>query len=238
MRAKLRGKPLSYCGSLLDPSGEETFSLIQRFGIKPTDDVLDIGCSSGRLAPPLLKFLTQGSYRGFDIVPIGIEWANRNIGPHFDHLDCYNLLYNPLGKIEDSELAFPYPAEKFSFFIANSVFTHMLPEGVERYLTEIKRTAKSGLRTYLTFFLLTEEILRRLAQGKTAQRFPYVWEGYRTLRKHICREGVVAYEDKFISQMIAKVGLRVDRIEYGSWSGVSNASMPKLYQDVISVSRS
>lgn len=237
LRAKLRGKPLNYHGSLADMTGEKDFDLVQQFGIKPTDDVLDIGCAWGRLAKPVLKFLTQGSYRGFDIVAKGIESANQNIGPYFDYLDTYNLVYNPLGRIKDSELVFPYPEEKFSFFIANSVFTHMLPEGVERYLTEIKRTSKPGFRSYLTFFLLTEVSLRHLAQGKTDQRLPYVWEGYRTLRKHVGREGVVGYEEKFVLQMIARLGLRVNRIEYGSWSGVSNASIPRLYQDVISISK-
>jgi len=236
-RARLRGKPKSFDGGDLDPRGEETFSLIEDVGIKPTDDVLDIGCASGRMARPLLKFLSQGSYRGFDIVAKGIESANKEIGLYFDHIDAYNMVYNPLGKVKDDQVTFPYAESKFSFVFANSIFTHMLPEGVERYLTEIKRVAKPGLRSYLTFFLLTEESLRRLDQRKAAHRLPHVWDGYRTLRKHIGREGVVAYEEKFISQMIARAGLRVDRIVYGSWSGIQNATMPKLFQDIIVVTK-
>jgi SAM-dependent methyltransferase len=236
-RAKLRGKPKSFDGGDLDPQGEDTFSLIKNFGIKPTDDVLDIGCASGRMARPLLKFLSQGSYRGFDIVAKGIECANQEFGLHFDHIDAYNMLYNPFGKVKDSEVTFPYAESKFSFVFANSIFTHMLPEGVDRYFTELKRVCKPGFRSYLTFLLLTEESLRRMGQNKTAHRLPHIWDGYRTLRKHIGREGVVAYEEKFISQMIAKAGLRVDRIVYGSWSGVQNATMPKLFQDVIAVTK-
>lgn len=64
--------------------------------------MLDVGSGIGRMARPLTKFLTSGSYVGIDIVPRGIEWCQRHITSRypnftFQHADVYNKEYNPTG---------------------------------------------------------------------------------------------------------------------------------------------
>jgi len=46
--------------------------LIELGELKPTHTVLDVGCGIGRVAIPLTKFLSEGMYYGFDIVPSAI----------------------------------------------------------------------------------------------------------------------------------------------------------------------
>src|SRR5688572_16099054 len=68
--------------------GAEQYKLVGRMqvdwlrdygGLKPGDDVLEIGCGIGRIAAPLTQYLRDGTYQGFDIVPHGIEWCRRRI---------------------------------------------------------------------------------------------------------------------------------------------------------------
>src|SRR5471032_1693123 len=49
-------------------------------GLKPEHRVLDVGCGCGRMAVPLIPFLTgTGEYHGFDIVPAAIKWSQKHI---------------------------------------------------------------------------------------------------------------------------------------------------------------
>ena len=43
-------------------------AVLERHGLKPEHRVLDIGCGVGRVALPLTRYLTSGTYDGFDIV--------------------------------------------------------------------------------------------------------------------------------------------------------------------------
>lgn len=220
-------------------TGSVTVGHIRLAGALPTDSILDIGCGAGRVAFALKDFLTTGRYDGFDVVKRGLDWARENIHDDrftFTHLDVYNQVYNPMGKISGGEARFPYADGSFDFFMAVSLFTHLLPEDSERYLAEIRRTSRPGMRSLLSFFLLTEDSLRRLEQGQGSQRFPYAFEGYRTLRKHLGKEGVVAYEEEFLVKMVQKQGLTVKKILYGSWSGRAG-DLPDGYQDALIVTR-
>ena len=51
-------------------------------GLAPDHRVLDVGCGVGRIAVPLLDYLSgRGGYDGFDIVPRAIRWCERSIAP-------------------------------------------------------------------------------------------------------------------------------------------------------------
>lgn len=251
IRAKFRGlfqkansgeppPTLNYVGGAEYSSGRNTLvHLINFGGLQPNDHVLDVGCGVGRVAIPMKHYLSEyGEYCGFDIVKSGIDWCVKNLASnnfYFQHIDAYNLLYNPAGKIKASALTFPYCDDRFSFVFANSVFTHMLPENTARYLTEIARVSKSGMRAYLTFFLLNDGVLRRMEEKKTAHRFPHSFNGYLTLRKLVGKEGVVAYEEGFVTSMIERAGLRIKETKHGSWS-VDSATLgdqEKLFQDAV-----
>lgn len=255
MRAKIRGlfqkanhgeppPTLNYVGGAEYSSGKKTLKhLIEVGGLHPNDQVLDVGCGVGRVAIPLKNYLNDaGSYHGFDIVKSGIDWCNANLASSrfdFRHADVYNLLYNPNGKIRGSEFVFPYPGNSFSFVFANSVFTHMLPENTARYLLEIARVSKSGMRGYLTFFMLNDGVLNQMEEKKTAHRFPHAFDGYRTLRKHVGKEGVVACDEILVVSMMERAGFKIIEIRRGSWSVDSTTfgDQDKLFQDAVIVEK-
>jgi len=136
-----------------DAVGREFVRYFTEFaGLKPHHRVLDVGCGIGRMARPLASFLDRcGSYEGFDIVRVGIDWCRQNITPlcpnvRFRMADVFNPGYNPTGAFDAGEYVFPYKSQSFDFVFLTSVFTHMLPAGVENYLREIARVLKSAGR--------------------------------------------------------------------------------------------
>lgn len=83
--------------------------------------------------------------------------VSKNITPkypnfNFQLADIYNKMYNPQGKYKASDYKFPYANETFDFVFLTSVFTHLLPQDMERYLSEIARVLKKNGRCFITFF--------------------------------------------------------------------------------------
>ena len=144
-------------------------------GLQPGHDVLEIGSGQGRMAIPLTDFLSSdGSYLGFDIVPEAVADCQARISSRFPNfgflcLPLHNDLYTDAGD-DAASVAFPLPDESVDFAFATSVFTHMEPPAIERYLHEARRVVRPGGRFLATLFLMDEDA-RRASQG-SAFRFP------------------------------------------------------------------
>lgn len=190
-------------------------------GIKLGDKVLDIGCGAGRDVNLILQTVGRdGMYCGFDIVKSGIEYCRKQYnkyGCSFEHLDVYNSIYNPGGVILPSQLRFPYPSDTFDYAMANSVFTHMLPSGVERYLKEAHRVCKSSAKVGFTFFILDNTTIHFVINNECPWSLKHNFHGYRTHRKIIGQEGVVAYEKDFIEAMFSECGWKIHSFIRGTW---------------------
>jgi len=142
--------------------GEELVALLIRHGLQPEHRLLDIGCGVGRVALPLTRYLTGGTYDGFDIVRRWIRWCRRNITSahpnfRFTHANVYNSHYNRRG-VPASQYRFPYDDASFDFVFATSVFTHLDPAAARNYLHEAQRVLRPGGTLLATFFLVDEAI--------------------------------------------------------------------------------
>ena len=213
---------------------------IELCGLKPNERVLDVGCGVGRMAIPLTKYLDKnGSYEGFDIVKGGIDWCVKNIsskypGFHFQVADIFNKYYNPGGKYKSCEYKFPYENESFDFIFLTSVFTHMFPQDMENYFSEITRVLRKRGRCFITFFLLNGESLKLIDAKRSAADFKYVFEGYYTTDKNT-PEAAIGYDEHFIRKLYDKYGLIIEEpIRYGSWCGREKFLS---YQDIIIASK-
>lgn len=205
-------------------------------GLKPNEDVLDVGCGCGRSAASLTQYLNKsGRYEGFDINPILIDWSVKNISSnypnfHFQLADIFNGSCNPMGKYKSSEYKFPYQDSSFNFVFLLSVFTHMLPQDMENYLSEISRVLRKGQRCLITHFLLNEQSLSFIDAKLSTLDFNYVFENYRTISK-TTPEDAVAYAEGYIRELYRKFGLEIlNPIQYGSWCG---REQYLSYQDII-----
>ncbi|WP_350337286.1 class I SAM-dependent methyltransferase [Mycobacterium tuberculosis] len=150
--------------------------------------------------------------------------------PYFEVSDIYNSLYNPKGKYQSLDFRFPYPDASFDVVFLTSVFTHMFPPDVEHYLDEISRVLKPGGRCLCTYFLLNDESLAHIAEGKSAHNFQHEGPGYRTIHKKRPEEAI-GLPETFVRDVYGKFGLAVhEPLHYGSWSGRE----PHLsFQDIV-----
>ncbi len=192
-------------------------------GLNKNSKVLDIGCGIGRVAVPLTNILGEcGSYDGFDIVKDGIDWCNKKIASkfnnfHFKHIELKNDLYNLNTEEKAQNFQFPYPNNSFDCIILTSVFTHMMPEDVENYLSQIHRVIKPGGKCLATFFILNEEISQLMAIGKTYFKF-HSFGDYALLYKNV-KEANVAFHEKYLLNIFKENSLNTTLINRGKWSG-------------------
>ncbi len=132
------------------------------------------------------------------------------------------------------EITFPYPDQAFDFSFAISLFTHMLPQAVERYLVEIMRTLKPDGRGLLTWFLLNDDSDRLSRLGKSQLDFDVVGDGYRTISRDV-PEAAVAYREDDVRALLGATGFEIlSPIHHGHWCGRSDG---RWYQDLILVTR-
>lgn len=207
-------------------TGKEFFGYFREYAdLKPTAKVLDLGCGCGRLALPLIDYLSdQGSYDGVDVDPKSIAWATQNITPvhpnfRFHHADVFNLTYNAAGKIPPYRYRLPFENETFDFVFLASVFTHMLPPGMENYLAEISRVLKVGGRCLMTYFLQNDDTAKLIRSGKSIYRFKHRW-GNCVVDKIDSPENVVGYDLDAVYRYLHATGFVLDRpILFGNWSG-------------------
>jgi ubiquinone/menaquinone biosynthesis C-methylase UbiE len=217
-------------------NGEEFLRIYKDIcGLQPDEHMLDVGCGIGRKTVLLTQYLTKSAaYEGVDITKTGIEWCRKTITPrfpnfNFQQIDVYNKYYNPQGKYAPSVYKFPFADGNFDFAILGSVFTHMLPDDLSNYLLEVHRVLKMGGRCLITYFLLNEESLCLFGDGKSTLNFKHQSGKYRTISSEM-PEIAIAFDESWITDLYRKVGLKIMRLDYGSWCGRQKYLS---YQDMI-----
>jgi ubiquinone/menaquinone biosynthesis C-methylase UbiE len=140
--------------------------------------------------------------------------------------NIHNQEHNSAYRFAASECRLPYDDASFDFAFLTPSFTHLLPDEVENYLSEIRRVLASGGRCLTSFFLLNEESLDCLRSGSSTINVKHDFGEYRT-KNASSPEAAIAYPEGFIRDLYAEHGLRIaEPTHYGSWPGrkVSSAS--------------
>ncbi len=218
---------------------------IKQAGLQPSHRVLDVGSGIGRIARGL-TFLTQytdsssgthvgGTYDGFDAIKLGVDWCTKNISsqhPHFrfQYVPLENDLYRNDGQ-NAAQFTFPYPDGAFDFVILTSVFTHMLPDEVVRYLSEIQRVMCDSGVCVATFFILNEET-RQILKSKADFHFPFDYGHYALMDDQV-KAANVAFDTTFLEKTIAQNGLKIEKKIDGFWRVGHRVSDVQDFQDVL-----
>jgi SAM-dependent methyltransferase len=208
-------------------------------GLQPNERMLDIGSGIGRKTLALTQYLdARATYDGVDVNSVGVEWCREMITPRFPNfrfqqIDVRNELYNPNGRFEASDFRLPFSDASFTFITLGSVFTHMRPAEIEHYLSEIARLLARG-RCLISFFLLNNESRNRIHAKTSSQEFLAVDAKWATTTPEL-PERAIAYDEAYVEAVYRRLNLRIERIEYGSWSGRPHALS---YQDLVLATKS
>ena len=210
--------------------GDGFFKTLKRHGLRPENNVLDIGCGQGRMARPMVDFLT-GDYLGMDINSAGIVWCQAQYAEvpnfQFQHMDAYNSRYNKAGTQAAEDYIFPVENDRFDMVYLTSVFTHMLAKEVENYLCEISRSLKQGGQVLATWYLLDET-------SQAAERphidFAYEFDAVSRTSVKSTPEAAIAFDINFVKSLYEKAGLEIVTIEFGHWA---RPDSPYMLQDLI-----
>lgn len=208
--------------------GEHNLMLCRTLGgLQPDDVVLDIGCGIGRTALALTSFLSPATrYIGFDIIEYAIRWCEAHIGkryPNFSflHANIYNEVYNRRGIIAADQYSFPFPACAFSFCVATSVFTHVLPPTTEHYIAEASRVVHCGGRFLSTWFLLDQIAEKSIHSSRSKLRFDHRF-AHHAQQSLYAPEQAVAYRPDYVKEILSTHGFQIDAIKRGGWSGAQS----------------
>jgi SAM-dependent methyltransferase len=214
--------------------------LVELGGLREDARVLDVGCGSGRVAVPLTRHLTTGSYDGFDIDARAIAWCRTAITPRFPAfrfaaIDVANGHYNPAGELDPADATFPYPDDAFDFVLATSLFTHLLPAALLNYAAEASRVLAPGGTFFGTFFLLDDEASGLLDRGAAALELPHRLRDPRTgiayrATDERSPETAIALDEAVVLDALARAGLDVRATHPGVWAGRERGVS---YQDIV-----
>jgi SAM-dependent methyltransferase len=205
-------------------------------GLRPEHRLLDIGSGLGNLAIGLTGYL-RGGYDGVDVHPEAVAWCQQEITRRqpdfrFHRADVISRAYNPHGRVAVAEYRFPFADRQFDFIFLGSVFTHLLPDAVDHYVSEISRLLAPDGVCVASYFLLNQESRSGVEAGRSFMSFPVEHpSGLCRLHNATIPEAAVAIDETFVRQIHARAGLQIRDIRRGGWwSGRQDD------QDVLTVS--
>lgn len=189
-------------------------------GLNPSSRILDIGCGCGQIALELREeFSSEGRYTGCDINNSAIEWCKNNIRDNrfsFFHIDVKNGMYNPKGTESAANFRLPIK-EQFDLILLKSVFTHMLTDETENYLSQLNGLLTDRGKCVATFFILNER--QKELGAKNSIRFQH-HDGVIAFANPEVPETIVAFKEMKLVELFRKHHLEiVSPIHYGSWTG-------------------
>lgn len=138
--------PVMAIGGLWDEMGSHQFEFLKDRGLQPQHSLLDIGCGSLRGGLFFIEYLDVGGYTGFDLSSGVLQAGKKKVAER--GLDAKNpkLLVN-----EGQNLQFDFLTDmRFDFILAQSVFSHLLPEHIKECFSHIGNVMAPSAKFFFT----------------------------------------------------------------------------------------
>jgi SAM-dependent methyltransferase len=221
-------------------SGKNTVrALLQMAGLRSDDAILDVGCGAGRVALPLMSVLDDdGRYEGFDICVPAVDWCRAAITSRrpnflFHAIEARNEAYESPAAPCAAEVSFPFPSASFDLVIVTSVFTHMLGDALDNYLSEAARVLRSGGRMFVSLFLLDDVSEAAIRAGRAKLDFRHPFGAMRALNTECPEEGLAIERADFLERLRRHAFAPDGPIHLGSWRDASTGCGNVYFQDLL-----
>lgn len=192
--------------------------------VEPHHVVLEAGCGTGMDAMLLSAVLSgAGRYTGFDIGAGQIAFCRRALAAYpnfrFHHFDVRNETYNRRGRLAPGDVRFPEADGAVDRFIAQSVFTHLLPDAAAHYLAELRRVLRPDGRAMISCFVGSAEEIAA-SPASPAPIFQFLHEHSPGVFIHSRRRPSesVAYRRDAFERLLAEAGLTMTTLLPGYWA--------------------
>ena len=144
---RVKENPHAAVGGMWEEIGKLQYEFLISKSLLPCHKMLDIGCGTLRGGRHFIRYLQQGNYTGFDISAQAIEYAKRLVQKEELVHKRPRLIIS-----ENKDLQFKeFKGEKFDFVLAQSVFTHLMPENIEECLQFISTVMHERSVFFFTF---------------------------------------------------------------------------------------
>jgi SAM-dependent methyltransferase len=135
----------SFVGGLWDDIGVLQFEFLKTQGMTPSHKLLDVGCGALRGGLHFVRYLDPGNYYGIDVNASLIRAA-------WIELEEARLASRAPRLIVDGRFAFDTFGTMFDVALAQSLFTHLPLNSIDRCLTKIADVLVPGSRLFATYF--------------------------------------------------------------------------------------
>jgi len=130
---RVAADPHEAVGGLWEELGQLQFQFLLANGLQPDHSLLDIGCGTLRGGRHFIRFLAPGRYTGFELSESALQWGRDLIRAEQLSEKQPRLTLNT-----SRDLRFaPFAGETFDFLLAQSVFTHLMPEHVDECFAHV-----------------------------------------------------------------------------------------------------
>ena len=226
---------------------EELFAAVHHLTLVKSDmSILDFGSGCGRLAVPMMQFLSEkGAFVGIDIVPKLVEFTNKEIASRQKNFEFYlssdeNKLYNKFLDVLKPDLAptkqlDDFPENRFDVISAFSVFTHLTDKEASGYLKKFRSLLKPDGKIIISCFLVNDSTREYLRNKQSTIPFPDEVFENRDVYYYAHDEELTAVgylEDKF-QKLAFDAGFEPFVTYHGHWCG---RPIRQFYQDIIVLS--
>lgn len=139
--------PHQAVGGMWEEIGKLQFDFLVNDGLLPTDKLLDIGCGTLRGGRHFIKYLRAENYAGIDISFDAIEYGKRLVREEGLSEKRPRLIVSKKRDLRFEE----FSGETFDYLLAQSVFTHLMPDHIEECFQHIGSIMNTKSRFFFTF---------------------------------------------------------------------------------------